>query len=253
MSVCTCVWCECCVHIVHLWVCAHFRTKRHRQGYEEGGRRKRNGDGGAGGEKQKDVKMKREQKPPHHWLPPCPQGSAPVWFAHGTLKGQQSLPPPSMQESARRGHRAGDGGAGLKPADSKSTVCLRPTGASTPAARGQQSMVSSVISGHKGRLFPHNVPSQKILLWPLLEGLPAATISAPSPNYVATTHWRTPRRQPQQGGPQTGRLKQIHGPVPSFTSHWSRALELRQFTSSLPRDSDCVLFTGVQATWMTKR
>lgn len=32
------------VYIQHLWVCTHFRTKRHRQGYEEGGRRKRNGD-----------------------------------------------------------------------------------------------------------------------------------------------------------------------------------------------------------------
>lgn len=137
-------------------------------------------------------------------------------------RGTEPAPPPSMQESARRGHQASDGRAGLKPADSKSTVCLRPMGASTPAARGQQSMVSGDISGHKGRLFPHQVPSQKILLWPLLEGLPAATILAQSPNYAETMHCRAPRRQPQRGCPQTGRLKQILGPVPSFTSHWSR-------------------------------
>lgn len=39
------------------------------------------------------MKRKRELKPPHHWLPPCPQGSAPAWFVHGALTGEQSLPP----------------------------------------------------------------------------------------------------------------------------------------------------------------
>lgn len=162
--------------------------------------------------------MKREQKPPHHWLPPCAQGSAPVWFAHRTVKGEQSLPPfPCRNLHAEVTElvmvELGSNLLTLSP------PCVSPTGASTPAAWGQQSMVSGVISGHKGRLFPHNVPSQKIFLWPVLEGLPVATILAQSPNYVATTHCRTPRRQPQRGCPQTG---QIHVPVPSFTSHWSR-------------------------------
>lgn len=145
-----------------------------------------------------------------------------------------------MWEIRLRGHQAGDGGAGLKPADSKLIVCLSPTlGTSPPVAqrRRWQSMISGVISGHKGWLFTHKDLhakaswNQKILLVATLAGPARGHDFSPAMRHSPGRHGLRASAEPSSN--TTAKTNSCPCPLLLVTSQGS--LQLRWFTSSLPK------------------